>query len=396
MAAPFKQFSGILNKLHRIKPISNYKHKDLLHLNSTRLKSSSVAADLKVENSGNDSESSPRKFESVSKHVEKDDVFSRLDLSFTSAQEAYKSKTTWELIRAIVVYKLCSYEFIVNRNRELIRLARRLLGRRLFCRVMKGSFYGHFVAGEDQEMVKPLVERNLKFGVKSILDYSVEEDLSSEEATKQEMDSCVPAEGQAADITEGPESRFKPHKEFGDRRRGVVSARTYFYEDEAQCDYNMQTFMRSIDAVAGATNCTGFCAVKLTALGRPQFLLQMSEVLNQMKRFFKVMADGKGSGNGNSSIDYETFKQKLNDLGLKLSRDERKKWFTILDVTQDGEIDLLDWNNLLEVNMNLAKLLQLSDFGVQCLTPDEEQQMHNMLRRVDTLAQVHFFSITKK
>ena len=61
------------------------------------------------------------------------------------------------------------------------------MGRRLFRLVMKSTFYGHFVAGEDQEMIKPLIGRNGQFGVKSILDYSVEKDISEEEAKEAEM-----------------------------------------------------------------------------------------------------------------------------------------------------------------------------------------------------------------
>ncbi|XP_064530592.1 proline dehydrogenase 1, mitochondrial isoform X5 [Pseudopipra pipra] len=42
---------------------------------------------------------------------------------------------------------------------------------------MKMTFYGQFVAGEDQEAIKPLLRRNQAFGVGAVLDYSVEEDL---------------------------------------------------------------------------------------------------------------------------------------------------------------------------------------------------------------------------
>ena len=53
---------------------------------------------------------------------------------------------------------------------------------------MKGTFYGHFVAGEDQILIQPTLERLRSFGVKSILDYSVEEDISAETAEQREME----------------------------------------------------------------------------------------------------------------------------------------------------------------------------------------------------------------
>lgn len=71
---------------------------------------------------------------------------------------------------------------------QLLHLARRLLGQRLFDKLMKMTFYGQFVAGEDQESIWPLIRHNRAFGVGSILDYGVEEDLSSEEAERKEME----------------------------------------------------------------------------------------------------------------------------------------------------------------------------------------------------------------
>lgn len=52
---------------------------------------------------------------------------------------------------------------------------------------MKSTFYGHFVAGEDQFKIRPTLERLRSFGVKPILDYSVEEDISQEEAERREV-----------------------------------------------------------------------------------------------------------------------------------------------------------------------------------------------------------------
>ena len=51
-----------------------------------------------------------------------------------------------------------------------MKLGQKILGKALFGMLMKQTFYGHFVAGEDQEDIKPTISRMHSFGVKSILD----------------------------------------------------------------------------------------------------------------------------------------------------------------------------------------------------------------------------------
>lgn len=60
-----------------------------------------------------------------------------------------------------------------------------MLGRAAFERLMKMTFYGQFVAGEDQEAIKPLLRHNQAFGVGAVLDYSVEKDLDAERSERQ-------------------------------------------------------------------------------------------------------------------------------------------------------------------------------------------------------------------
>lgn len=108
---------------------------------------------------------------------------------------------------------------------------------------MKASFYGHFVAGEDEEAIKPVISNLEKFGVGAILDYSVEEDLSESE-TKSDM-------GKNSDRSLDPSDeheQYKPHVEFADRRKGVYSARTYFYEGEEECEKRLKIFLKCVDA----------------------------------------------------------------------------------------------------------------------------------------------------
>lgn len=42
-----------------------------------------------------------------------------LDLSFEDARAAFKSKTTWELFRAYLVYEICSINYIVEHNMKV-------------------------------------------------------------------------------------------------------------------------------------------------------------------------------------------------------------------------------------------------------------------------------------
>lgn len=69
-----------------------------------------------------------------------------------------------------------------------MKLCKAVFGEKLFTLMMKMTFYGHFVAGEDQHRIVPTLKRLRSFGVKPILDYSVEEDISQEEAEKREVE----------------------------------------------------------------------------------------------------------------------------------------------------------------------------------------------------------------
>lgn len=63
-----------------------------------------------------------------------------------------------------------------------------VLGKKAFEQFMKMTFYGQFVAGEDHKSIKSLIQKNRAFGVGSVLDYSVEEDLTQEDAVTKEME----------------------------------------------------------------------------------------------------------------------------------------------------------------------------------------------------------------
>lgn len=44
----------------------------------------------------------------------------KICINFDQTQEAYKSKNSLELLRSLVVFKLCSYDVLVDRNKEVM------------------------------------------------------------------------------------------------------------------------------------------------------------------------------------------------------------------------------------------------------------------------------------
>lgn len=122
---------------------------------------------------------------------------------------------------------------------------------------MKSTFYGHFVAGEDQKGIRSNVENMMKYGVKSILDYSAEEDLSSENSVK---------------------------NSFQNESSKIMSNRKIVDPSEYQSEKNTKIFLDCIDAVSDVTAATGIGAVKLTSLVRPQLLLKFSSLFSELKK----------------------------------------------------------------------------------------------------------------
>jgi len=331
-----------------------------------------------------------------------------IKLTFNDSSFAFRSKKTRELIRASLCFRLFSVEHLVDNNMYYMNMFKRTFGEGLFNMAMKMTVYGQFVAGEDKDRIKPLVRRMDEVGVGSILDYAVEEDLDKPKATQMEMDSCVPEEETYQKIErvsdplpfrKSSSFQYQPQQKFADRRVGVVSARTYFYEDEEQCDKNMENFLYCIEAAGGASK-HGFAAIKLTALGRPQFLLQFSEALMSSRELFEQLSGAHTTSDGETTaksvlemgFDEQRFFDKAGRMGVAVSREEIIQQFTFMMEESDGYVDMLDWNNLLDENKKIADIFTVKDENgnftnlMKQLTEDEEAQMKRMLERIDILA----------
>ncbi|XP_055695182.1 proline dehydrogenase 1, mitochondrial isoform X2 [Lutzomyia longipalpis] len=307
-----------------------------------------------------------------------------LDVRFSDPHAAFKSKTTFELIRAYLVYLVCSSSYLVEHNMQLMKWTNNILGDKLFTALMKATFYGHFVAGEDQRAIIPTLERLRSFGVKPILDYSVEEDISQEEAEKREVESSVSESTQ--DTTTMPQ--YKVDKTFADRRYKVQSARTYFYLNEATCERNMETFIECLEAVSGATFGTGITAIKLTALGRPQLLLQLSEVIMRARQYMLELC----GGTGNVLTHHKTIKDLEQYYSGVSDNKEVKDFLKNMTTDKEGILHLFPWSGIINENFELSDSFRVPDPKtgqmrrlISQIPPKEEEMFRNMIRRVNTI-----------
>jgi len=308
-----------------------------------------------------------------------------LDVSFNDPIAAFKSKTTAELIRAYFVYIMCSSEYLVENNMKLLKISKAIFGEKLFGLIMKATFYGHFVAGEDRHKIVPTLERLRSFGVKPILDYSVEEDLSQEEAEQREVDASTSSAPTPAETA----PQYTVDKSFADRRHKVKSARTYFYLNEATCERNMEIFIKCLEAVSGATFGTGITAIKLTALGRPQLLLQFSDVIMQTRHYMMDML----GGHGNVMSHHKTIKDLEHYYSDTLGDNKDYKNF-LKNITSDKEgiLHLFPWSGIVNEDCQLSETFRVPDPKtgqmrrlISQIPAKEEEMFRNMIRRLNTI-----------
>ncbi len=147
---------------------------------------------------------------------------------------------------------------------QLLVWGEAVLGRRLFEWTMHKTVYGQFVGGASLTTLRPCVASLSMSGVHSILDYAVEEDVPD----------TVVMETRSSDA-----GQFHPVSREATKE---ASARTYWFVDEAHCEDNKKHFLSCIRTAAEVTeHGRPFAAIKLTGLGRVEFLVMLT-LLNKM------------------------------------------------------------------------------------------------------------------
>ncbi|CAB1102775.1 unnamed protein product [Ectocarpus sp. CCAP 1310/34] len=312
-------------------------------------------------------------------------------VNFDDASASYASFTNMELLRAYVVLRACAITPLVERSDTLLKIGYGVLGESITNAILGKTFFAHFCAGETAEQVgdgstvivprifgsnrREQVGRRagaLKTrGIGVILDYAAEVDLR-------------PAEERA--------EREAKKREAGDDRllrEEPAACRTYDYMGEVACDARLMTFLTCVRAVRDQTP-GGFAAIKLTALGDPVLLSQITTCVHLI--WFEscsrtLIATATGSSATRTS-----------------RRDTGMRWFVFeseedntallnlmkrLDPDNRGVIDYVGWSNRMRLD-NLAEIAAHcripGPMAAAALSENGVALKKTMYRRIATLA----------
>eukprot|EP00527_Entomoneis_sp_CCMP2396_P007766 CAMPEP_0198144948 /NCGR_PEP_ID=MMETSP1443-20131203/19786_1 /TAXON_ID=186043 /ORGANISM="Entomoneis sp., Strain CCMP2396" /LENGTH=577 /DNA_ID=CAMNT_0043808447 /DNA_START=83 /DNA_END=1816 /DNA_ORIENTATION=- len=277
---------------------------------------------------------------------------------FNDFKAAYESKSTGELLRALFCFRVSRVRFLVNNAENLLRISRSVFGGTLTDFVLRNTLFGHFCAGEDEVMIRPVLKSLDSVGIGSILDYAAENDGEPESARVQEFD---PA----------PDS--------------IRRVREYDYESERQCDKHVETFVKCINDVQSlGFEKDGYAAIKVTALGNPKLLARMSQAIMEAHRLFEQFDIDK-----DGTVSREDFETAYNLLFFSDGETAMKDIFDQFDPNHTGNVDYISWGMTLsprDLPKIIANCREVGPLALATPTEEEVELIEAMYERSRVLA----------
>ncbi|CAF0933333.1 unnamed protein product [Adineta ricciae] len=220
-----------------------------------------------------------------------------LDTKFNQYQIAYRYRHTIELLRGYFVYRLFSINFLVNNQNKIAYWGRRILGEKVFHKVLKLTAFGHFVGGESPQEIIPVINRLQKYHVHPILDYSVESDDTNSTASSDHV--------------------------------------------QRMHDDNTAKFIECIKTSHDICGANNLIAIKVTALIRPSVLKKLNTVLQSINNrevlpaLFEIINQDETSGKTVTRLQQSlqlqnTTDQKEISSSVRFTTDELKEIYQLL------------------------------------------------------------------
>lgn len=214
------------------------------------------------------------------------------------------AKSTEDLLMGLFVYKLCTFQWLVDAAPHLIHFAESVHLEKIAYWVVKNTFFRHFCGGETPEECVEVMDKLSSLGMNAILDLSVEADESQQE---------------------GPEA---------------------FANQEQYADFILGKTKHCLETAAMGTARTNqasgaFAAVKVTAHTPPELLLRLNFAIATLnKSFHDYQVDGK--------IDAASFRKIVNDVlptpASDSQREERNKIMSNIE-----SLDFIEYTKILNL-----------------------------------------------
>ncbi|KAG0215797.1 hypothetical protein BGX28_008107 [Mortierella sp. GBA30] len=230
-----------------------------------------------------------------------------------------EKKSTADLMLSMLVYKLCTFGLLVDMAPNLISLAEMLHLTPPVYWIVRKTFFAQFCGGESADDCTGTMNALRSAGINSILDLSIEADLDENELQNQSADQIRAQFNKSAD---------------------------HIADLTSTCIETASHMSKS------------FAAIKVTAMGSPLLLQQVSNTLTVLENKFK-----KADQNKDGKVTKEEFKQLVKMLPSPTLEKGQSldavvdQLFKEADRDQDGQVDWVDFASTISLNRDETRAL---------------------------------------
>ena len=259
------------------------------------------------------------------------------------SQSSFSHYSAWELMRALLVYRSCSYQFLVHHSVSMLSAVDKVFGDTLtYNTVVKWTFFSHFCAGTDEHSIMPVVKRLADHGLGGIYDYAAEKDV----------------------VADMPKHRKQSTTFEPDMRKLIINFDIQYDKVNTYFDACADRFVRSIKHADDHRSGPGipYAAIKVTALCDPQLLARMTSIQMYVRQTWVAIIRGDSSapeisecrvitdrevktGRDQTSISIEAFADGLTGVFPSISKECALAIGKAMDKDNNGRVEYLDYTH---------------------------------------------------
>ncbi|KAG5501922.1 hypothetical protein JKF63_04192 [Porcisia hertigi] len=307
-----------------------------------------------------------------------------LKLPNFSDDSTYRQRSTWYLLKALVLLRLCSVRYLATNSVPLMKAMEKVIGSKLTYNVLvKKSFYDYFCAGENDQELRETVSKLSRNNIGAVLDYAAEADTEG----------FAPEPGEAT----GPDISMSSL---------VTKPNVEYPMDEAFFDENMKLYMMSImhASLYSPRNAAGVSAIKVTGMCDPQLLARVSALLMSVHQsWFKHFTNEESlkleecrvvmgvNRKHQLFITYDQLRTGFEKYkpGNKLSDSQFKEITGVLDPRNTGKINYFEYKEMLTnalIALDPTPVQQALVEGLPQMSATEKELWKNVNNRLSLIA----------